>query len=288
MHDGQTPQANGQDGKAVSLAGDAGLLDDSLVSAVGSDGSCGVLEESRSASNEPGEEVVVSGIDAPYEHEADEAVGEAKELSFDEKVSRASKLVNHNPSYRLVFLKIIAACVDTAQSLSDLEQLVAAQPGYSKLRQPPYYPIAWLHQNYALEEMYLDAQGKLYTQADVKDLSEDEFDDLVAAYAYRVTEEGIRVAEIFSPSRRLSELLQEEADRGGVYLELLEFLREKRGFAQVETLLRGRPELKDTAKNGQTLQPSMFVDKLEAIGVIDFDGGWQITAEGRELLDSLN
>lgn len=210
--------------------------------------------------------------------------GKAFESNDEERRAKADVLFRHNPGYRQTFLAILKACEREPQALSDLEEMVAAGPGYEKLRQPPFFPISWLHEAGCLEEQYLDHEGRLYRASDVEDLTEDELDDLVATTAYETTEAGLAVRELFSPARKLTALLDDEPDRADLYQELLDYLQEKKSFAQIEVLIRGRDELITTARDGVKLQPSLFVDKLEAAGVIAYDGGWQITSEGKELL----
>lgn len=209
-------------------------------------------------------------------------------LTFEENVQRTETLLKHNPSFRHVFRRILKQCENGAVILSDLEELVANQPNYAALKTPPYYPIHWLNETFALEELYLNEQGVLLTADDVTGLSEDEFDDLVVTYAYRTTDIGTEAARRFSPNEKLKQLLKDEQDRTSTYLEVLHFLeKEKKSFASIEALLRNRPVLQNTSRDGVKLQPSLFVDKLEATGVIAYDGGWCLTPEGKEMLATL-
>ena len=208
-------------------------------------------------------------------------------LTAEELLQRGRTLFLHNPAYTRVFLDTVAACDGTVRTLDELEERIAALPGYAKHKNPPYFPVSWLRDAGALEELYLDAEGKLYEAKDVEALDEDAFDDLVVQYAYRTTENGRTLADEFSPARRLAGLLDREPARRETYLALLEFLREKRIFPEVEHFLRGRGLQTLTAEDGTLLQPSLFVDKLGETGAIEFDGGWTITTEGKELLDSI-
>ncbi|MDR1082786.1 MAG: hypothetical protein LBL27_02835, partial [Coriobacteriales bacterium] len=77
-------------------------------------------------------------------------------------------------------------------------------------------------------------------------------------------------------------------ERYETFIEVLSFLETKRPFAEVDALLRGRDILSFGLESGdRPMQPSVFVDKLEAAGGIFYDNGWQITAEGKELLDTI-
>ncbi len=196
-------------------------------------------------------------------------------------------LLRHNPSFRRIFLRILDRCSGTTVRLDELERFTEAQPGYGRLRQPPYFPIRWLSDTGALEERYLDAEGGEYSAADLADLDEDAFDELVAAFAYRSTDAGLLAASRFAPARKLSVLLANEQDRADVYLDVLRFVCEKRTFAQIETFLRGHSLFEEVSRGDTPLQPSLFVDKLESAGAVAFDKGWLITPEGKEALNTI-
>ena len=198
---------------------------------------------------------------------------------------KAVTLFQHNPNYLNAFLLIVDACDGEAVALSELEARVAEVPSYEKLKQPPFFPVHWLFEVGCLEELYLDEEGQLINQKAIAQLTEDEFDDLVFEFAYRTTELGRTVRKEFSPKTRLAVLFGDEPDRVAVYEDLLRFLYEKKSFAQIEALLRNRPELATTSRDGVKLQPSLFVDKLSATGAIAYHEGWQITEEGKEMVE---
>lgn len=209
-------------------------------------------------------------------------------FTFEEKVHRAETLLKHNPSFRHIFRHILEHCEHEAVFLTELEDFVESQPHFATLKTPQYFPIHWLVEAFALEELYVTEDGNLLTAEDIAHLSEDEFDDLIVTYAYHTTQVGIEAAHRFSPRTKLSQLLNDEPDRSSTYLELLYFLEEKKPFASIEALLRNRAVLQDTSRDGVKLQPSLFVDKLEATGAITYDSGWRITPEGKEMLATLD
>ena len=208
-------------------------------------------------------------------------------LTPEERYERARTLFLHNPAYSQTFLDTLATCDGQIRTLGELEERIAALPGYAKHKTPPYFPVSWLRDADALEELYLDADGNAYEAKDVENLDEDAFDDLVAQYAYRTTDNGRKLAREFSPASRLAGLFDHEPARKEAYLELMAFLREKRSFPEVERHLRGCDPGILTTEDGTMIQPSMFVDKLGAAGAVEFDGGWMITAEGKEMLDTI-
>ena len=91
------------------------------------------------------------------------------------------------------------------------------------------------------------------------------------------------------PSARLVDLLHLVPERTDTYIELLEFVEAApRPYGQIEELLLGRPALQ-TVIDGrvETMQPSVFVDKLERAGALVWKEGWTLTEEGREFLEDL-
>jgi hypothetical protein len=132
----------------------------------------------------------------------------------------------------------------------------------------------------------LDAEGRDVTEQRKQGLSEDEIDDLVADFAFKTNDLGKALLEEFSPADRLDDLLAQVPKRRDTYLEVLEFLCEKRSYAQVDELLRGR-EILETgpSESDRPMQPSVFIDKLAAVGGIVYDEGWQTSPEGKEYLE---
>jgi hypothetical protein len=64
-------------------------------------------------------------------------------------------------------------------------------------------------------------------------------------------------------------------------VEILDFLTTKRNFGEVDALLRNRAAL---SRGEETIQPSVFVDKLEKAGAVFWQDGWQASEGGREYL----
>ena len=91
------------------------------------------------------------------------------------------------------------------------------------------------------------------------------------------------------PSARLVDLLHLAPERAETYIELLEFVDvDARSYPEIEALLSGRPVLEIIIDgNRETMQPSVFVDKLERAGALVWKDGWTLTEEGREFLEDL-
>lgn len=246
----------------------------------------GALDALRIDEENAGGAVAEAG--AEDSRESEEGLQAEDELTFEYKYERARTIMLQNPKYRWVFFHVLKHCDDgQAHVLQDLEEYVRAEPGYDRLNQPPYFPIHWLDQAYALEQQYLDSAGNLYTWGDVEHMTEDEFDDLVDRYAYVTTDVGRAILREFSPAEGIKGLSGESAARMELYRSSLEFARESRSFAQLDRLIRTSEAFGDVQLDSPDITPGVFIDKLASLGGIAYDGGWKITDEGEELLKLL-
>jgi hypothetical protein len=209
------------------------------------------------------------------------------ELTLEQRVDKVITAVIQQPLNREVLYKILKAC-KTPQRLRALEERIATYPEFHQTTQPQYYLIMWLVSEGGLDQIELDAQGQEVTIEQKQGLSEDEIDDLVEDVAFQATDAGLLVIKELDPTHRLIELLDIVPEWYDTYVEILDFLTQKRSFAEVDTLLRGRDTLLVGRKSDdRPLQPSVFIDKLEAAGGIHWNEGWQLTKEGRELLATI-
>jgi len=210
-----------------------------------------------------------------------------KELTFDEKVNDLARFVQNEPLIRELDVKVLAYCA-TRKGLTDIEDQIAQYPEFKSAPRDQYHLVMELVDHYGLTFYELDEAGNPVTEDDKSGLSENEIDDLVASFAFETTEVGHAVAEMLDPQRRLQELLAIVPERYDTYIEILEFLREKHSFADVDSLLRGRAVLRvGRQPDDQAVQTSVFVDKLERVGAICFEAGWHITEAGEAFLSTL-
>lgn len=209
-----------------------------------------------------------------------------KPLAFEERVERANHLLIANPLNREILYRVLKACQGRRWLLNDLEAYIQQRPEAATSTQPPYFIIQWLANVDALDVIELDDQGGLIDPARLEGLSADEKDDIVEDHAYETSKVGEAVIEHFSPTHRLMELLEISPKRYDTYCEILEFLQEKQSLDKIDTLLRGREILMDGREEGdRPMQPSVFIDKLAQVGGIVWNEGWQISEEGKELLE---
>lgn len=196
--------------------------------------------------------------------------------------------VTRHPLNREVLYRMLAFCGEE-RALDDLEREVASWPSFKTATQNQYRLAEHLVRAGGLERIERDECGAIVAPHDKEGLDEDAIDDLVATVSYRATETGRRFVELHRPRARLVELLQLAPERAEAYVELLEFVRtQPRSYRDVEDLLRDRPVL-ETVVDGErrTMQPSVFVDKLERSGALVWNEGWCLTEEGESFLQEL-
>jgi hypothetical protein len=230
------------------------------------------------------EEILQVGLEG---FEAIETGETPEEMSFEQRYERLKNYVFSHPSHREINYKILRDCREP-QAINELEERIEKYPEFKSARQSQYFLIMWLAQHEGLTELELDKDGTVVSLEQKEGLTEDEIDDLVVTYAYKTTEAGLVIVDEMNPKHRLMELLEIVPEHYDTYIEVLEFLEEPRGFAKVDSLLRGRNVLMvGRDQLDQPMQPSVFVDRLERAGGIFWDEGWMITPEGKELLETI-
>jgi hypothetical protein len=231
------------------------------------------------------EEVLQIGLE-DYEL-AEDAEDEPEELTFEQQVDKIRRIIVQHSLNREILYRILKHC-RKRRFLHDLEEHIATYPDFRSATQPQYFLIMWLVDAGGLRQLEVDENGNEVLEEQKEGLSEDEIDDLVVDYAYEITEAGEVVASDMDPKHRLLQLLEIVPDWYDTYVEVLEFLEEKRPFADVDSLLRGRDILRwGRSPDDSPMQPSVFIDKLEQAGGVVWNEGWTTTKEGKELLEAI-
>lgn len=238
----------------------------------------GGFDESSDAEETPVDDRSMSAEDLPC----------AAELTFEEKLAALNRTVMRHPLNREILYKTLAFC-ETERPLREAEDFIAALPQFNLATQNQYYLLTSLVRAHGLELVERDEAGEPVTAAQKEGLTEDEVDDLVAAISFKTTEVGAYFVEYNRPQSRLVDLLGLDPGRAHTYRELLEYVAgQARPYRDIEAFLDGRPALQ-TVIDGrpETMQPSVFVDKLERAGALVWKNGWTLTEEGREFLEEL-
>ncbi|HBT95885.1 MAG TPA: hypothetical protein DEB24_07315 [Coriobacteriia bacterium] len=207
-------------------------------------------------------------------------------MELERRLEKARALLIQNPLCRPVLYRILETARDERIRLGDLETMIADMPEYDGITQPPYILMQWLVDVSTLDLFELDDAGTILTEESKQGLSADEIDDKIVDFSFKTSELGVILLKELEPAGRLEDLLTVVPERYDTYMEVLEFLKEPRSFAQIDELLRGRDILMfGKAADDRPLQPSVFVDKLAATGIVVYNNGWQITVEGKEFLE---
>ena len=237
-----------------------------------------VVATENMAENSAVDDVSVHGDEVPC----------AAELTFEEKLAALNRTVMRHPLNREILYKALSFC-ETERPLREAEEFIAGLPQFNLATQNQYYLLISLAKAHGLELIERDEAGERVTEVQKEGLTEDEVDALVADISFKTTEVGEYFVDYNRPQARLVDLLGLVPERADTYTELLEFVGEEpRTYGQIEGLLRGRPAL-ETIIDGhrETMQPSVFVDKLERAGALIWKEGWTLTEEGREFLRDL-
>lgn len=256
----------------------------------GQDEHLGMAEHAYQHEAEASEELD-NGFADPANTDVDARVAAQKRadsLTQSQQMAVLAEAVTRHPLNREIMYKMLVFCQEE-RSLTSLEQEVAAYPEFASCTQNPRSMARSLSDSFGLRTIERDAQGDEVTPERKEGLSEDEIDDLVSSLSFETTPVGRDFVEQHAPTARLTELLAFTPERADTYLELLSFVREApRSYAEIQSLLANRPVL-NVVIDGQpqTMQPSVFVDKLERTGVLVWDKGWTLTREGEEFLEGL-
>lgn len=212
------------------------------------------------------------------------------EESFEKRYERLLGVVNNKPSHREILLRVLSFCAQERE-FGVVEDVIQTYPEYPMSGQNPYRLIKYLIDGGGLDYLEIDFEGNVITLERKAGLSEDEIDDLTDCFHVKTTEVGAKLAEDYSPKRRLSDLFSLFGDRKPFYTELLDFCKEPRSYKDIEALFAGR-DLSGVRtlhpESGLAIKPSVFVDNMEKAGAIVWNGdGWSLTKEGRSYLESI-
>ena len=212
----------------------------------------------------------------------------AEDLTEEEKYAALNACVLHHPLNRELYLRVLRYCAQEHE-LHDIEQKMETFPEFPRCTMNQYYMIKSLVESFGLEYIERTEDGQQITPEMKEGKTEDEIDDMIYNFNYVTTPLGLRLIEERSPRKRLEALLEWEPSRRDTYVQVLDFIAEEpRPYAQIESLLKGTPAL-ETVIDGriETMQPSVFLDKLERAGVLVWNKKWQITEEGLDYLKEM-
>lgn len=189
--------------------------------------------------------------------------------------------VCREPLQRELKFAILSFCRQRRE-LADIEAYVADLPQFAHAAQNQYHMIHVLERAGGLRRIELDAAGAQVTLERTEGLSVDEVDDLVVQTLFETTEAGIAFVGDHAPAARFARLLAAEPYRSAAFLDVLRFCNEQpRSYGELTNLLFSKVvALSPSDGLGRRIQPSVFLDRLERCGFIEWDDGWRTTKEG--------
>ena len=182
-----------------------------------------------------------------------------EELAFEERVALIEGRLAREPRYRLALYRLLSFC----EGPRTLEEIDAEVSGYPEMAVSPYSPrtlLSWLVGPGAV--MSLEDEGE-----------ED-------ALLFQITGEGVEVLSSYRNSTPLARLFESYPLYEEGFRRVLRACKQPLSREGVDELFRGDPLL----ENPKKIYPSFFLDKLESVGGLVFDGGWTTTDEGAEFL----
>ncbi|MCD8199830.1 MAG: hypothetical protein LUD25_02580 [Coriobacteriaceae bacterium] len=243
--------------------------------------------DDRSALAEDAQDDTVE--DAQEDAEVIEEEEPDEELTFDESVDRLMDTVNNTPRFREILRKTLVFC-QTRRMLREVEDEIQTYPEYEQAAENPYRLIRYLIDGDGLYRIELDEEGEEVTADRKEGLTEDEIDDLIFDFALETTPVGAEVANRLAPHTRIRDLLNLMPVRFDSYVNVLEFCQEPRTMKEIDALFEG-VDMKALgivgADDSIAIQPSVFVDKLERAGALVWKGNWNLTAEGKAFLETV-
>lgn len=206
---------------------------------------------------------------------------------MDAEFERALSCVKKQPLNLEVLVAAIEYCLQPREQ-SEVESYIQSTTADKGALQSPYGLMRQLVASGALSCTELDTQGRAVCAAQKEGLTEDEVDDLVQGWRYEATKAGREVVAYFSPDRRMERLLDAHPTADGAYRSVMRYCETPRSRSDLAAFIE-RGELLDALQavlpKGSTLRPSVLMDKLEAAGMLTWDGGWMLTEAGRRYLE---
>lgn len=193
--------------------------------------------------------------------------------------------VLREPLQREIKYRILSMCRERRR-LEEIEEEIARMPQFELAAQNQYRMVETLEMAGGLKRIELDEEGNELTPESKEGLSEDEASDMVACVFFETTPEGEAFVRENSPERRFRRLLEEEPSRSERFCALLEYCSvDTRSLAEIIGFLRDKSH-PWAGGDVPDVHPSLFVDRLERSGLIEWQDGWKATKEGEACLNA--
>lgn len=195
-------------------------------------------------------------------------------------------IIQSNPRLKEAMLTVLAACRDAGQPIdrSRLEE-VSGEHWSERCTQSPASIVDALIRCAALEEE-LSVDGVPY-EGDAASIRRDASisESAEIARTVSITEHGRSILEEHDPSRETHALFASKQEYVPIFKEIIELCEASKGASreQIEQLVSSHKNITCGADGTVRVYPQYFMDSLESVGAISWDGAWRSTPTGRGL-----
>lgn len=208
------------------------------------------------------------------------------ETGQTQAVEELMACINRHPRRREILYKTLGD-LRQRSSFEGAEQRIQEHPEFSKCLMSPAGLLDVLKRAGGVVYIAVKEDGSDLTDEERDGLSDDAIDDLIDHFDVETTTVGVQVLEIMHPANRYNQLLFAHPDQAPGYEEVLRFYAEKKRRRQeVEALVQGKDYcIATTAEPGlNRMRPSHFLEKLEKVGMIEWNNGWTASTAALEML----
>lgn len=195
-------------------------------------------------------------------------------------------IIQSNPRLKEAMLAVLSACRDAGQPLdrSRLEE-VLGEHWSERCTQSPASIVDALIRCAALEEE-LSVDGIPY-EGDAANIRRDASipESAEIARTVSIAEHGRSLLEEHDPSREAQALFTEKQDYVPIFKEIIELCGAPEGASreQIEQVVSSHEDITCGTDGTVRVYPQYFMDSLESVGAIFWDGAWWSTPTGRAL-----
>lgn len=193
-------------------------------------------------------------------------------------------LIQDNPRFKKPALAVLALFEGDRPRRRDEVEAAASEGWDDTQHMSPSVTIDMLVRNHLLAEQVL-VDGEVY-DGTLDDIQTDERipDDAEVWSCLVATEQGRRLCEEHKPANALHALFEERPQYADVFSAALWACANEGGCsrADLEAQIGAMPQLQSDPETGRRrVYPQYFIDELESVGAIAWDGAWRVTEAGR-------
>ncbi|MEI3232069.1 MAG: hypothetical protein V8S24_13075 [Gordonibacter pamelaeae] len=214
-----------------------------------------------------------------------------KNQPAEEAIAHVVDCICNHPRHRELLYKALAFC-DEERDESEVESYLQTQPEQAQALQTPYALVRSLVAAGGLAQTRYDAPAPCSTARAGPSWPPKGSTTTPQPRSRRrtvtTTPAGHAAVALLDPERRIAACVNAGPARRDAFVRLLEHCREPRSLDSVKQLLDEHPALEPTARSGgQRLHAVYFIDRLNEVGGLVWDGSWVTTEAGKRFLASV-